>query len=194
MDEPFVKDDEKTFCSRALNLGLVATILLNISFGIYSGVYLDSYLTLIFISSLYFISTVFTLNSFINKLYKNVKEITLLNKLFTLAVTIGLFSFIQIVFLFFKKEFVITILVFNCVMDITLMFLKDKIEFVNDDTLKSILKKIVLSLLFVMSVLLFYSFVFGNIPLLLFIFTTIISICLSQLWLLSGITKLILIL
>lgn len=180
MEEPFKDDGQKTFCSRGLNLGLLATVILTITYGFYSGFYLKSYITLISVATLYIVSCAFTLLAFVEKLYKDVKELTLLNKLFFLAVGIGFCSFILVLFSFLKTKFVITLLSYNCLLDIVILVFRGELNNLDSKKLNEICKKITLILLVILFILLSYCFFTSNVHLLIFIFVDIISLCLVQ--------------
>lgn len=180
MEEPFKDKEQKTFCSRSLNLGLLATIMLTIAYGFYSGIYLKSYISLIGVATLYIISCAFTLNAFADKLYKDIKELTLVDKLFFLAIGIGFCSLVLVIFSFLKTKFVITILSYNCLLDIAILLFKKELSNLGNNKLTLLLRKVTFILLAILLLLLLYCFITSNIPLLIFIFVDILSLCLVQ--------------
>lgn len=179
MDEPFIKE-EKSFCARALNLGLLSTVILTIAFGVYARFYVKNILALTGITLLYIISSLFTANKFIVKLNANDSDYNVKSKLVTLGVIIGICSFLVCTILFFPKEYVIVILTQNTLMDIILLITKEKLDKLTFDFIEFLQKLVGVLVIAIFGILLIACFVFTNTPLLYYVFINIICLCIVQ--------------
>lgn len=179
MDEPFIEDD-KTFCTKALNLGLLAIVLLTLSFGIYVKLYVNNILVLSGLTLLFIISCMFASNKFIIKLHEGENKYNRKSKLINIAVIVGICSFLICVLLILPKEFVIVILTQNTLLDICLLIAKDKINSFPFDFMDFLHKLIGALLVAIFGILLVICFLYTNVPLMIYVFINILSLSIIQ--------------